>query len=245
MKETIATLTSKEDSLARQYILLKQERDNLENVSLTVSNLNTRLAEVKTEDGIQSGRIHAYLGNVLLGSFEWRLPESLNADREQGGEASFSMESIDYVRVTPAERQLLQSLGDRVKLRVNLSSRTDTLEVTPAKEGLLQEIGERDRAVWNWSLRNRGSQDGRLLLEARLVNKNGDEIPLIQTEPLIASSNLVRQVRSYLMPIPLILGAVLGSLLMGIVGLFRRAHRAVPGKPDATREAQYGGRKQL
>jgi predicted nuclease with TOPRIM domain len=245
MKATIATLTSKEDSLARQYILLKQERDHLENVSLSVANLNTRLAEVKTEAGIQSGRIHAFLGNVLLGTFEWRLPESLNADQEQSGEASFSMESIDYVRVTPAERQLLQSLGDRMKLRVNLVPRTDTLEVTPAKEGWLQEIGERDRAAWNWSIRNRGSQDGRLLLEARLVNKNGDEIPLIQTEPLIASSNLVRQVRSYLLPIPLLLGVVLGSLLMGIVGLFMRARHAAPGKAGSMREPDYSGRKQL
>jgi len=174
-----------------------------------------------------------------------RLPESLNADQEQRGEASFTMESIDYVRVTPAERQLLQSLGDRMKLRVNLVPRTDTLEVTPAKEGWLQEIGERDRAAWNWSIRNRGSQDGRLLLEARLINKNGDEIPLIQTEPLIASSNLVRQVRSYLLPIPLLLGVVLGSLLMGIVGLFMRARHAAPGKAGSMREPDYSGRKQL
>ena len=245
MKETIATLTSKEDSLARQYILLKQERDNLENVSLSVANLSTRLAETKTEGGIQSGRIQAFLGDVLLGSFEWRLPERLNADQELSGEASFAMESIDYVRVTPAERQLLQSLGDRLKLRVNLISRTDTLEVKPAKEGLQQEIGERDRAVWNWSIRNVGAQDGRLLLEARLINKNGDEIPLLQTEPPIESANLVRQVRSYLLPIPLLLGAVLGSLLMGIVGLFRRARRGSPGRDESTREAQYGGRKQL
>ena len=245
MKETIATLTSKEDSLARQYILLKQERDNLENVSLSVANLTTRLVEEKTVGGIQSGKIHAFLGNVLLGSFEWHFPERLNANQEKGGEASFSMESIDYVRVTPAERRLLQSLGERVKLRVNLVSRTDSLEVKPAKEGLLQEIGERDRAVWNWNILNRGSQDGRFLLEVQLVNKNGDEIPLIQTEPLLLSSNLVRQVRSYLQPIPLALGVVLGSLLMGIAGLFRRARPAGPGKAGSLQEPHYGGRKQL
>jgi regulator of replication initiation timing len=246
MKETIATLTSKEDSLARQYILLKQERDNLENVSLSVANLRTQLMEEKSEGGIQSGKIHAFLGNVLLGSFEWRFPERLDSGQEKGGEASFSMDSIDYVRVNAAERRLLQSLGERVKLRANLISRTDALEVKPVKESQLQEIGERDRAIWNWTMLNRGSQDGRFLLEVQLVNKNGDEIPLIQTEPLLVSSNLIRQVRGYLQPIPLVLGVVLGSLLVGIFGLFRRARHTGPGGAGPLQEPpRYGGRKQL
>jgi hypothetical protein len=117
--------------------------------------------------------------------------------------------------------------------------------VKPAKESMLEEIGERDRAVWNWSILNRGSQDGRFLLVVQLVNKNGDEIPLIQTEPLIVSSNLVRQVRSYLQPIPLVLGVVLGSLLMGIASLFRRGRHAGPGRAGSPQEPHYGGRKQL
>lgn len=244
-EETIKTLTSKEDSLAHQYILLKQTKDNLENVALSISNLNTRIVEEKTEGGVQSGKINAYLGNILLGSFEWRFPEHLNASEEKTGEAGFSTESIDNVRLTSAERHILQSLGERLKLRVNLVSRSDSLEVKPEKEGSLQEIGERDRATWRWRLINRGSQDSRLLLAAQLVNKNGDDIPLVQAEQLILSSNLVRQVRNYLQPISLAVGAVLGSLLMCITGLFRRVSHPGPAKGRSAPGPPYAGPKQL
>jgi predicted nuclease with TOPRIM domain len=245
MKDMIATLTSKEDSLARQYILLKQAKDNLENVTLSIANLSTRLVEEKTAAGVQSGRINVFVGNILLGAFIWSFPERLNADQEKSGTASFAMESIDYVRVTPAERHVLQSLGERLKFRANLVSRTDTLEVKPAKDSSLQEVGERDRAEWNWRLVNRGSQDGRFLLAVQLVNKNGDEIPLIQSEPLILSTNLVRAARSYLQPIPIGLGAVLGSLIVCIAGLFRRSRRAATARAGSLQDQPYSGRKQL
>jgi predicted nucleic acid-binding Zn-ribbon protein len=243
--DTIKTLTSKEDSLAHQYFLLKQTKDNLENVALSVSNLNTRVVEEKTEGSVQSGKIDAYLGDVLLGSFEWRLPEHLNSNQEKDGQASFSTESIDYVRVTQTERQIRQSLGERLKLRVSLVSRSDSMEVKPEKESALQEIGERDRATWRWRILNRGTVDSRVLVTAQLVNKNGDAIPLIQAEELISSSSLVRQLRNYLQPIPLILGAVLGSLLVCIAGLFRRVSHAGPAKDQSLPEMPHGGRKQL
>ncbi|MGA2261002.1 MAG: hypothetical protein ABSH28_06170 [Acidobacteriota bacterium] len=243
-EETIKTLTSKEDSLAHQYFLLKQTKDNLENVSLSISNLHTRVVDEKTEAGVQSGRINAYLGEILIGSFEWRFPERLNANEETDAEAYFATESIDTVRLTSAERQILQSLGERLKLRVSLVSRSDSLEVKPEKEGSLQEIGERDRATWRWHLTNRGTRDSRLLLAAQLVNKNGDDIPLIQAEQLVSSSNLVRQVRNYLQPISLGLGAVLGSLLVCITGLFRRVRHGSPAKERSSPEP-FAGRKQL
>lgn len=242
---TIKTLTSKEDSLARQYFMLMQTKENLENVTLSVANLNTRLVGEKAESGVQSGKIDAYLGDILIGSFEWRLPERLSPNQGKNGEAYFSTESVDYVRVTPAERHILQSLGERLKLRVSLISRSDSMEVKPEKEAALQEIGERDRATWRWNIFNRGSQDSRLLLSAHLINKNGDEIPLIQAEQLVSSSNLVRQVRNYLQPIPLALGAVLGSLLMLIAGLFRRVSHGRAAKQEPLAESPYGGRKQL
>ncbi len=243
-EETIKTLTSKEDSLAHQYFLLKQTKDNLENVSLSISNLHTRVVDEKTEAGIQSGRINAYLGEILIGSFEWRFPERLNADQETDAEAYFATELIDTVRLTSAERQILQSLGERLKLRVSLVSRSDSLEVKPEKEGSLQEIGERDRATWRWHLTNRGTRDSRLLLTAQLVNKNGDDIPLIQAEQLVSSSNLVRQVRNYLQPVSIGLGAVLGSLLVCITGLFRRVRHGGPAKERSSPEP-FAGRKQL
>jgi len=242
--DTIKTLTSKEDSLAHQYFLLKQTKDNLENVTLSIANLNTRVMDERTEDGIQSGKINVFLGNLLLGALEWRLPERLNANEETGGEAYFATESIDNVRLTATERQIRQSLGERLKLRVNLISRFDAMDVKPEKQDSLQEIGERDRAAWRWHLTNRGAHDSRLALSVRLVNKNGDEIPLIQTEQAVMSSNLVRQVRNYLQPISLALGAVIGALLMLITGLFRRVRHTGPAKAHSTPES-YAGKKQL
>jgi predicted nucleic acid-binding Zn-ribbon protein len=242
--DTIKTLTSKEDSLAHQYFLLKQAKDNLENISLAVANLNTRIVDEQTEGEFRNGKIQVFLGNILLGSFHWRLPERMAADGESTGEADFATESIDNVRLTATERHIRQSLGERLKVRVNLVSRTETLEVKPEKPESLQEIGERDRAAWRWRLANRGTRDGRLMLAVRLVNKNGDEIPLAQSEQVILSSNLVRQVRNYLQPVALALGAVFGALLTLITGLFRRVRHAHPPKGHAAPES-YAGKKQL
>ncbi len=242
--DTIKTLTSKEDSLAHQYFLLRQAKDNLENIALSISNLNTRVVDEKTEAGIQSGKINVFLGNNLLGELAWRLPERLNADEDTSAEANFATESIDNVRLTATERLIRQSLGERLKLRVNLVSRSDSMEVKSEKQDSLQEIGERDRAAWRWRLSNRGTQDSRLVLSARLVNKNGDEFPLTQTEQVVLSSNLVRQVRNYLQPISLALGAVVGALLMLITGLFRRVRHTSPAKIHAAPDS-YAGKKQL
>ena len=244
--ETIRALTSKEDSLARQYFLLRQQKDNLENIALSVASLNTRVTDETSEDGILSRTVNVYLGNVPLGSFEWRFPGHLNANQGGSGEAVFSRESIDYVKVTPAERRILQSLGERWKLRVNLVSRSESLQVQPDKADGLQEISERDSASWRWQLVNRGGEDSRFFLSAQLVNKNGDDLPLLQTEQLLESSNLVRQARGYLQTVPLVLGVVLGCLLMGIAGLFRRSrhpHHEKGGSPP--QPPAYGGRKQL
>jgi hypothetical protein len=226
--DTIKTLTSKEDSLAHQYFLLKQTKENLENVALAISNLHSRVVNEQTEAGSQSGKIDVFLGNILLGNLEWRLPERLSADENQPAEAHFATESIDSVRLTAAERLIRQSLGEPLKVRVTLVSRSDSLEVRPEKQDAVQQIGERDRATWRWRLANRGSSDSRLVLSARLINKNNDEIPLIQADRLVRSSNLVRQVRNVLQPVALAIGALIGALLMLITGLFRRVRHAGP-----------------
>jgi predicted nuclease with TOPRIM domain len=243
--DTIKTLTSKEDSLARQYFMLKQTKENLENVTLSIANLNTHLVEEKTEGGVQSGTINAYLGDTLIGSFGWRLPERLNSSQEKEGDAYFSTESIDYVRITPEERLILQSLGEPLKLHVSLVSRADSMEVKPEKEDAVQQVGERDRATWRWQIANRGGQDTHLLLAVQLVNKNGDGIPLIQAEQLISTSNLVRQIRNYLQPIPLLFGAVLGALLACITGLFKRVRHGGTARRAPLAKTPYAGPKQL
>ena len=120
------------------------------------------------------------------------------------------------------------------------------MEVRPEKPNLVQEIGDRDRATWRWRIVNHGARDSRLVLAVQLLNKNGDSIPLIQTEELVLSSNVVRQVRDYLQPIPLALGAILGSLIVCIAGLFRRGRHRSPSKGRVLPEdGPYGGRKEL
>jgi len=249
MKETIDTLTSKEDSLARQYIQLKQVKENLENITNSVENLSAHVAEEKTEGGIQSKKIDFYLKNVLLGSLQWQLPAYLRQNSEKTGQAQFSMESIDYVRIAPDERALLRSFGERLKLQLKLVSPSAMMEVKPEKEEGIQEVGERDRATWRWRILNLGAQDTWLGLSVHLINKNSDAIPILQAEHLVASSSVVRQVRNTLQPLPLGLGAILGILLVGLVRIFwhpRRA-KATPGPPagGASATSRVVGRKQL
>jgi hypothetical protein len=242
-------LTSKEDSLARQYLDLKHKKDNLDAAVLSMNSLNTRTMEQKSGGGFSTGRVQIYLREVPVGSLEWHMPDRLNHGERQPGEVSFSAESIDYVRVNPDERQMLRSLGDRLKLQVKLASTVATVEVKPAKEDRLQEVGERERATWRWDIYNGGNQDSRLLLGVRFVNRNADDIPVFLRELPIASSSVVRQARDYLQPIPIALGVVIGFLLFGIVGIFRRVtHHGVPGErptagPGASKPPHIGHKK--
>jgi hypothetical protein len=247
LQSTIRTLTSKEDSIERQYMNLKNEKEKLDNFSRAVEFLRTRIEEEKTDDGIYSGKANVYLQNVLLGSLDWRIPVYLNHGQEKTVEARFAAESIDTVRMDAEERQILRSLGERLKMQVDLATSSDAMEVLPAESEPIQEIGERDRSSWQWHIRNRGAQDARILLSARLINKDSSEIPLFQEERSVIASNPVRRVRSYLQPIPLAAGAVLGFLLFGIVGIFRRPkiRKVSAGAPSGSSEPPPAARKQL
>jgi predicted nuclease with TOPRIM domain len=250
MRETIETLSSKEDSLARQYLKLKQVKENLENVTLSMGSLTTQTVDDKSQAGTRSRKANVYLRNILLGTLEWKLPERLSPNGTGDGEARFATESIDYVRVAPEERHVLRSLGERFKVGMKLSSLSSGMEVKPGAGEALQEVGERDQATWRWHILNRGTEDTRIVLAVTLLNGNGDEIPLAKEDHVVLSSSVVRQARNYLQPIPIGLGVLLGLLAMAIVGVFRRGRRSEPAHnhPQGSRSdppSYIGQRKQL
>ncbi len=235
MQSTIATLTSNKDSLATQYLKLKDEKEKLDDFSRLVAAIRTRIMEEKIEGGFSSGKANVYVSNVLLGSLNWRLPLYLNHNEGKNGTVAFTAESIDYVRINPEERLLLRSLGDKVKLQVDLASNASTMGIALEGSEPIHEIGERDQSTWRWNIKNQGTQDARLYVSARLINKNSHQIPIYRQESGIAASNAVRQVRNYLQPIPLAVGIILGFLLFGIAGIFRRPSkkRLAPGRPPS------------
>jgi len=249
MKETIDALTSKEDSLARQYLQMKQSKEKLESITRSIDSLTTRIAEQRSEGGISARKILVSMGNIPLGHFEWKVPEAIGMDEHKTGELQFTAESIDYVRVSPEERQVLHSLGDRLRVGVKLLANDSSLVIAPDKALQTQEVGERDKAVWRWQLTNRGTQDVRLQLAVHLINRNNDEIPVLKEDSLVASTNMVRQVRNYLQPIPLAVGAVVGFLAFGVVSIFRRQRK--PGfvgrqaGAKSSESSSYLGQKQL
>ncbi len=223
LQSTIRTLTSKEDSLAKKYMDLEKAKDKLDDFSQSVEALQTRVVEENNTGGFYYGKVNVYLKDVLIGTFNWHLPTHLNYSDNESGEASFSTESVDYVQITPEERHLLSSFGEKLKIRVDLASPSTTMNVEPEESEPLQEIAERDSAEWRWTISNRGTQDARFLLAVYLINQNSVEIPLFKQDHLVRSSTMVRQLRNHLQPIPLIAGIFLGFLLFGIVGIFRRA----------------------
>jgi predicted nuclease with TOPRIM domain len=238
-QDLITSLTSKEDSLARQYVQTKQAKENLENVVRTLGDLTTKIEERQVQGGMERARISVYLKDVLLGTLIYALPERMSPNEERQAEASFSTESIDYVRVSPEERQILRSLGDKLKVEAQLSSSSPAVSVRPESEKTLQEVGERDRVDWRWKVSNGGTADASLALMFLLVNRNSDAIPLLRREQFVTSASLVRQVRESLHPIPLAVGALIGFVLFGIAGVFRRfrdprasqRRQAAPGPP--------------
>lgn len=244
LQSTLATLTSSKDSLGRQYLDLKNEREKLDDFAQAANALRTRIVEESTEGGIHYGKADVFVKDIRVGTLDWSIPAYLNRDETKGGESSFSAASIDYVRATTEERHILKSLGERLKIRIDLATASDSMTITPGQNKPIQETGERDLSKWQWSINNKGAKDAWLVLTARLMNKNSKEIALLQQERLVTSSNVIRQVRGYLHPIPLAVGVVIGFVLFGIVGIFRRPKSRVEHLKDSP-SAGYGGRKQL
>jgi septal ring factor EnvC (AmiA/AmiB activator) len=250
LQRTVKSLTSDKGSLAKQYVDVKDEKEKLDELYKSMQVLKARIAEEKTEDGIYSGKANIYLKSVLLGSLHWSVPIQINHGQSKSAEAVFSAESIDYVRVTQEERQMLRSLGEKLKMRVDLTSESASMEVAPETEDQVRELGERDHATWLWQVSNQGAQDARLLITASLINQNSKEIMLFQQEPAIISTNIVRKVRNYLQPIPLVAGILIGFLLFGIVGVFRRpkkrvTHQKRQGDTPSEPPTPYVGQKKL
>jgi len=222
LQRTIKTLTSKEDSLARQYMDLKEEKEKLDDFSSSIKSLQSRVLEEGVEDGSHYGRASVFLNSFLLGTLDWHIPVSLNHGQSKSAEARFSAESVDTVQMTPEERHILRSLGEKLKIGLDISSSSPAMIITGGEDESALEVEEREQASWQWNISNQGTQESRIRLRAHLVNKDSNEIPLLQKEHPVVASNAVRQVRGYLQPIPLAIGAILGFLLFGIVGIFRR-----------------------
>jgi hypothetical protein len=64
-----------------------------------------------------------------------------------------------------------------------------------------------------------------------MLNRHSGEIPVFRKEEAVLASNAVRHIRAYLQPIPLAVGGILGFLLFGIVGIFRRPKRSAAHAP--------------
>lgn len=219
---TIRTLTSNKDSIGRQYVTVKEEKEKLDEFALAVHTLQSRIVGETLDGGFRSGKAGIFVKDVLLGYLEWNIPSHLNHDESGKGQATFSAESIDDVKVTPEERQLLRTLGERLKIRLDLASLDPSVEVRADDTAGLHELGEREDFTWTWDIHNKGTEDSSILLSGYIENKNADEIPLFQKEFVVASSNPIRVVRSYLQPVPMAIGVILGFLLFGIIGIFRR-----------------------
>ncbi|MBN2319713.1 MAG: hypothetical protein JXR49_11575 [Acidobacteria bacterium] len=222
LNSTIRSLTSNKDSLGRQYVQLKDEKEKLDDFALTVDALRARIVEEKKDGSRYYGKADILLEAVPLGSLEWSLPSYLSHDEAGSGEVTFYAESIDYVKVTPEERHILRTLGEKLKIAVDLAALAPTMKMSSDNGTEPREIGERESGTWNWKILNNGTGDVPFLISAHLINNHSKKIALFQKEYTVATSNPVQRIRSYLQPIPLAVGVVLGFLLFGIVGIFRR-----------------------
>ncbi|MEJ2111117.1 MAG: hypothetical protein P8Z37_14640 [Acidobacteriota bacterium] len=134
-----------------------------------------------------------------------------------------------------------------MKIRLALESLSPTMKVNTEEDPALHELGERESYTWNWRLQNSGNQDVHFVLSAHLVNNNAQDIALFQKEHVITSSNPIRLMRSYLQPVPVAIGVVLGFLLFGIVGIFRKpkSRKRTPPPNADTNSKPYVSSKKL
>ena len=247
MQSTIRTLTSGKDSIAGKYVELTKIRERLEGFRDSVQKISVRTVQERSEEAVSHARISLFLSETHLGDFEIQIPEYLGTGESKPATAHFHRESVDTVKLSKEDRELYQSLGEKVRLEATLKASAEFMEATSETDELTRQVAEREDAGWQWSILNHANEDVRFQFRASLLNSNEDSIPVLEYEKIVLASNIVSRARSYLQPIPIVIGTLLGSLLFGIFGIFRRGRSTGPGisRPGAGRVSPGVGKKQL
>lgn len=226
LSRDLKALNLKGDSLSKNYLQLQKEKDKLQDSLAAFRALRAENLQERVEDGYVKRVTEVRLNSTPIGSIESTVPAEIKPGDRKNVKVTYTAESIDYLKLSDADRKIMNSIGERLKIGQVISNVAEGVEVKPVgSSDNVKEVRERSSGSWEWEVVNQTSHDPGFVLQTYLLNKDNQEIPLLSYRVQARSPDLAKKIAGYLQPIPVIFGALCGFILFGIVGAFRRAAR--------------------
>ena len=210
LEGNLRAVTSNRESLEATYLRTKEDKEALERADRLGAGLSLRRPQGgQTEDGVE--RADIYLLSQLIGSLEVQPPK----DPEGIARLVVRTASPNTVQFTDEERTLYEALGSGLKIQPTWRSWSGSLQPVLSSGEAVQVIAPREESDWQWSFRGSPSDNDRLVLDLRILDKDGQSVPLGDYQFQVRGAGWM-SLLSGSPYIPGLIGFLLGIALAGI-----------------------------
>ncbi len=225
LEKNIRALTSDQDSLQANYLKLKKHSEILETASSLSAALRLQRNRNET-DGLRSADL--FLLGQKVGTFEVQIPRSPGHVYLVG----FSADSPDTVQFTEEERKLYEALGEVIRVETDWQANNLTFILMPESDGgeaveSIQAVRPREKVEWPWLCKGKISQPETVLLNAHLIDQNGQRIRIDSQEFMVAPAGILDSARQAFSPLSVAAGSLLGFAVSWLVFGFSRGRRGI------------------
>lgn len=233
------SLTSNRESLEATYLRTKEAKENLELASRIAGAISLKRARPLHDDRPREVS-EVYLLTQHIADLEVTSPES------SGDFATlvFSTRSPDTVQFSEEERELYESLGDRLKIEPQWTSFSGHLHPVLESGENIQSVAPREKGEWRWRFEGSLAEADMVSLDVRLYDQNESPVRVAEFQFGVQPDGLLSGIGSSLSPLSLVLGVIAGGIAVGVIGALRsRPPRARHRRSKVNRE--YRSEKQL
>lgn len=237
LEGNLRALTSNRESLEATYLRTREGKEALERADRLAKSLSLRPPETnQTEDGVE--RADVYLLSQPIGSLEVQPPH----DPSGTARLVIRAASPNTVQFTEEERSLYEALGSGLKVQPTWRSWSGSLQPILEAGDAVQVTAPREESKWQWSFRGSPSGNERLVLDLRILDSDGQSVPLGDYQFRIDGAGWL-SILNESPYIPAAIGFLLGLALAGVAIALR--DRRSPKQKRTARPVSVPSAKEL
>lgn len=239
LESDLKALTSNRNSLESTYLRLKREKEGFDAAQMVETAFRLERTTEERETGTYLVA-QLYLKSKVVGVLETQVP----AKPGDSFEVKFKTASPDTVQFTEEERQLFETLGQKLNVEIRMNSWSGALTPVLKQGQAKQEIPAREEGLWVWELQGIADQPETASLQAWITDSNGHSILFANQELEVSPSGALAGILSSFSLVSAGIGFLLGLAVLGVV--FVIMGRKQPARPEPERRpTPYSTSKKL
>ncbi|MEE8349710.1 MAG: hypothetical protein V3R94_09080 [Acidobacteriota bacterium] len=215
-----SVLTSNRQGLEGRFGELLQENEHLKNASLLQNAFSLkRRIERREENEVQIADL--YLLTQRIGTMEVQVPPVAGSVHP----VRFTATSPDTVKFSSDERKILEILGEPFQVETTWETSSSNLNIVLLDKESIQPVTPRETIEWPWMFQGEVTQPETASLLVHLISSDGSKIFLGSQDLTISPAQMMTRLRYSISPFSLLVGAVAGLAVFGILFGFRGRSR--------------------